>query len=147
MKRMLAGVLLFISTVSRAETVSKWIDSAGQVHYGDDWTIDQQVESTRLDIHATFDENEYEAAIARYAVYEKEMKKKAEERRKQEKRERKGKGKRPLTDAEKYDLYLEQQEKKHQRELERKRKRRAEVRRRWRMDCNDSRNATKIACR
>ena len=147
MKSLLTVVILLLPlSASTDEVVSKWTGEDGRVHYGDAWTVDEDSDSQKLVIPETFDEASYKAAVARNREYEKEARDRLKRLRKLEKEARR-KGKRPLTASEKYDLYLEQEEKKHQLELERKRMRRAEYRRRWRMDCNDSRNATKIACR
>jgi len=143
----LVFLLLTPVTCPADEAVSKWIDEHGQVHYGDEWTMGRTGGTTTLLIPDTFDEAEYKAAVARYAVYEKELKARRREREKLARKPRRNGGKRPLSDAEKYDLYLEQEEKKRQAELKRRRQRRMEERRRWEMGCNDSRNAVRKACR
>jgi|GEM_PF-4270106 len=139
--------IFFCNTVCSAAAINKWVDSDGQIHYGDDRPLESPASESTLVIHDSFDEESYRAAIKRYAVYEKEVKLKEKKLREKIKKEKRSGKKHPLTESEKYDLYLEKAEAKKQKELMRKRERRAEARRKWKMDCNDSRNANRIACR
>jgi hypothetical protein len=147
MKGLFIIVLFFSQTVASAETVSKWIDVNGRLHYGDNWQVKKPASESTLVINDTFDEASYKAASRRYSEYEKELKLKEKQRKDKAKKEKRSGKKAPLTASEKYDLYLEKEEVKKQNELKRKRERRAEARRKWKMDCNDSRNANRIACR
>jgi len=142
--------LLSCHTISMADVYSKWAGPDGQVHYGDTWTVESPATESRLVIYDTFDEESYRAARQRYAEDEKERRAREKKRRDKTKKANKARRsgrQRPLSDAEKYERYLEQQEKKKQQELQRKRERRKEVRHRWNLNCNDSRYAGTRACR
>lgn len=142
--------LLSCHTISVAEVFTKWTDPDGQVHYGDDWTVASPATESRLVIYDTFDEESYRAALRRHAEDEKERRAREKKHRNKTKKANKARRsgrQRPLNDAEKYERYLEQQEKKKQQELQRKRERRKEVRQRWNLNCNDSRYAGTRACR
>lgn len=141
-------ILVFFSqTAFSAEIVTRWTDADGRVHYGDRAPADYVESQTRLVIEDTYDEASYQAASRRYELYAQELKEREKQRRKLEKEARRAGRKLPLSDADKYDLYMERQERMEQEELQRKRERRAAVRRKWKMDCHDPANAGKIACR
>ena len=147
MKYFMATFLILFQAVASAETISKWTDANGRVHYGDNRPLESPVSESELTIQNTFDEDSYKAASRRYNEYEKELKLKEKQRKDNAKKVKRSAKKPPLSASEKYDLYLENEEQKERVELERKRERRADARRKWKMDCHDSRNANRISCR
>jgi alpha-galactosidase/6-phospho-beta-glucosidase family protein len=139
--------LLLCQTAVAAEIVSRWTDSNGQVHYGDHPPLHEIDSHSQLVIEDTFDESAYNAAVQRYSLYEKEQKAMEKLRRKRLKEQRALHRDVPLSESDKYDLYMDRQDELKREELDRKRARRADSRRKWRLDCYDPANAGKKACR
>lgn len=139
--------LFLCHSAAAAEIVSRWTDSNGQVHYGDQPPTDEIDSHRQLVIEDTFDESAYEAAVKRYVLYEEEQKAREKLRRKLHKEQRKRHRQPQLSESDKYDLYMERQDELKREELSRKRARRADSRRKWRLDCYDSANAGNKACR
>ncbi len=88
MKAILYLVILSLPTIASAETVQKWTDETGKVHYGNSRDAVYGNSTETLIIRDTFDQKEYKAGLARQkddervgAQYEKERT--AETRKKQ----------------------------------------------------------------
>ena len=143
-----AGLLIvLLQPAYAADVVTRWTDENGQVHYGDHLPMNEVTSHRQMVIEDSYDQEAYDAAIARYVLYEKELKQREKQRKELEKQRRGRGGKAPLTEADKYDLYMERQDELKRQELERKRKRRADTRRKWKLNCYDQANIGKAACR
>lgn len=73
--RKLTFLLLFLaSNTIAADTIQKWMDDSGQVHYGDSVPASNLSQSRPLEIQNTFDPVAYEQAVKRNEALNKEIK-------------------------------------------------------------------------
>ena len=89
MKIILFLLILSASTVASGDTVKKWTDEKGKVHYGDKKAAENIKGSETLIIEDTYDQQSYDEGIQRHKETEKfadqyEKERLAEEKRKQE---------------------------------------------------------------
>jgi len=72
--------LLVVSPLVTADTVHKWIDEKGQVHYGTEAPDDPSRRVETLRIENTFDQQAYEEAVQRNAETEEALREYEDER-------------------------------------------------------------------
>jgi hypothetical protein len=89
MKIILFLLILSASTLASVDTVKKWTDEKGKVHYGDIEAAEDVKKVETLKIEDTYDQQSYEEGIQRHKETEKfgdqyEKERLAEEKRKQE---------------------------------------------------------------
>ena len=66
---------LSLSTAASPDTVQKWVDSEGMVHYGDTPPKETPRQLELMNIQNNFDVREFESAIKRNSELEKEIRK------------------------------------------------------------------------
>lgn len=65
MREFIFILFLLTSDTVAADTIQKWIDDSGQIHYGDSTPPSNATRSRSLDIQNTFDPVAYEQAVKR----------------------------------------------------------------------------------
>lgn len=80
MRSALLTSLLVVSPLVTADTVHKWIDEKGQVHYGTEAPDDPSRRVETLRIENTFDQQAYEEAVQRNAETEEALREYEDER-------------------------------------------------------------------
>lgn len=103
MKYALLFLLISISTFTWADTVKKWVDDKGVVHYGDSKASDNVPGAETVKIKDTFDEKSYQEGLKRHEETEKiakqlEKERLAEEAAKQEEEDIRNASKRSVPD-------------------------------------------------
>ena len=68
MKLILLLLIIAISSTAQAETVKKWIDEQGRIHYGNS---NAAIDAETVEIMDTFDEKAYQEGVQRYEEMEK----------------------------------------------------------------------------
>lgn len=72
--RMLTFILYFLaSNAIAADTIQKWTDDSGRVHYGDSLPASDVTQSKSLEIQNTYDPVAYEQAVKRNEVLNREI--------------------------------------------------------------------------
>lgn len=71
------AILLFllISNTAFSDSIQKWTDASGQIHYGDNSPPQDSKNNQRIEVHSNFDESSYEEAIKRNTALYKEVEK------------------------------------------------------------------------
>jgi len=87
MKAILCVMIFSLSTVASAESIQKWTDEAGKVHYGNKRDASNNDSAETLTIQDTFDQKEYDAGQVRHKENEKIGKQYDKERAKAKKEE------------------------------------------------------------
>ena len=89
MKSILFLLILTLSTVANSDTVRKWVDEKGVVHYSDGEAAENIKGAQTIKLESTYDQEAYEEGIKRHEEnekfaeeYEKERLKEEEEREK-----------------------------------------------------------------
>lgn len=80
MRSAVLAFLLVVSPLVTADTVHKWIDEKGQVHYGTEAPDDPSRRVETLRIENTFDQQAYEEAVQRNAETEEALREYEDER-------------------------------------------------------------------
>ena len=74
MRKFTFFLFLLSSNTVTADTIQKWIDDSGRVHYGDSAPVSDVIQGSPLEIQNTFDPVAYEQAVKRNEALNKEIK-------------------------------------------------------------------------
>ena len=66
-------LFLLSSNLAFSDSIQKWTDASGQIHYGDKPPPSSALIKQRIEVHSNFDESAYEEAMKRNSALYKEV--------------------------------------------------------------------------